>query len=168
MALGSTGSRFHSLRECLAEKGQSREWTCPQSQHGQGNEGGSSSRSLCSSLPTHQLPFSPGQCLPAECWWGLRSAIEDAAHSSPAHSPLFELGDRPHVNQRKNSKKGVDKWASLLITQRPYTIMPAKHYLLPAIKRTGVIVCVLCFHFVVVCSAGTPTLGLEHARQALY
>lgn len=40
---------------------------------------------------------------------GLRSAIEDTAHSSPAHRPLFELGDRPHVNKRKNSKKGVDR-----------------------------------------------------------
>lgn len=35
---------------------------------------------------------------------GLSSTIEDTAHS-----PLFELGDRPHVNKRKNSKKGVDR-----------------------------------------------------------
>lgn len=40
---------------------------------------------------------------------GLSSAIEDTAHSSPAHGPLFELGDRPHVNKRKNSQKGVDR-----------------------------------------------------------
>lgn len=69
--------------------------------------------------------------------------------------------------KRDGQRDGRFSWPHRRPLSVTHSIRPVKHYLLPVIKWTGVVFCLLCFRFVAVCRAGTPTPGVAHAKQAL-